>query len=328
MCAQTISSCVVVEGAGTDADRARIATAIVFKKSAIALIVTGRHLVERDGAIGASAKTVSGSVGVVVEDTGTDADRTSNTSAVVSKKGAIVVGTGGHLIEHDGAVGLSSQAKSGHVAVEGAGTDADRTGSATAVVLKKSTIALIVTGRQLVDRDGAVGASTQTISGRIGVEAEDTGTDADRACIATAVVFKKSAIVVRTGGHLVERDGAVGASFQTAAGRVAVEGTGTDDNRTRGATAVVFKKSAIALIVTSRHLVYCDGAFRCSLQPISRGVAVEGAGTDADCARANVVVLKISALSAMIETGCHRVECDGAAGGSIQAILCVAGESA
>ena len=78
-----MSSGVAIEGAGTDADRTRVATAIVIKISATSMIGIGGHLVKRDGAVGGSIQTISS--GVAIEGAGTDADRTGATTAVVSK---------------------------------------------------------------------------------------------------------------------------------------------------------------------------------------------------------------------------------------------------
>ena len=50
--------------------------------------------------------------------------------------------------------------------------------------------------------------------------------------------------MIGIGRHLVERDGAVGGSIQTISSGVAIEGAGTDADRTRGATPLLARYSA------------------------------------------------------------------------------------
>ncbi len=122
--------CVVVEGAGTDADRSGATTAVILKISAKA-IGLGRHVGDRDGAVGESLQTGKY---VAFEGAGTDADRSRATTAVIFKKGTMAgITLGRHLVERDDAVGISIQAISSGVATEGARTDADRS-RASAVI--------------------------------------------------------------------------------------------------------------------------------------------------------------------------------------------------
>ncbi len=67
----------------------------------------GGHFFERNNAVGLSTQTITDGAGVVVEDTGTDADRTRGaTEAVIKKSTANCCGVciGRHLAERDGAV--------------------------------------------------------------------------------------------------------------------------------------------------------------------------------------------------------------------------------
>ena len=121
------------------------------------------------------------------------------------------------------------------------------------------------------------------------------------------------------GSHLAECDGAVGGSIQTTFSLAVVESAGTDCDRTRGASEVVIKFSAIAIIDIRRHLVEHDGAFGADFQTIvirSSGGAIEGAGTDA---HRTVATSNISALG-MIEIGGHLAERDASADIGIEAL--------